>query len=187
MHSDADFNSWVMSRTVRQEYARMPRYLTLVALWSYLLFCIPPAVGAFEPLNQPGLFHASPHKSQLIQDHLNLGMQYAREGRLQEAIGHLKYCIGLDASFADAYYLLGLVYYHLGLSHIRETDYTMSKVLELQPGHLDARVYRGLTRMRLGAFEAAEQDFRTILTYAPDMVLVRRDLDSANLRQGNIE
>ncbi|MEE8302744.1 MAG: FG-GAP-like repeat-containing protein, partial [Candidatus Tectomicrobia bacterium] len=114
-------------------------------------------------------------------------MQHAREGRLQEAIGHLQYSIGLDAASVDAHYLLGLVYYHLGLSHIPETDYAMSKVLELQPSHLDARIYRGLTRMRLGAFVEAEQDFRHILTYAPDMVPVRRDLAASYLRQGKIK
>jgi Flp pilus assembly protein TadD len=133
------------------------------------------------------LFQPHPHRSELLQQHLQAGMQGAREGRLQEAIGHLKYCIALDASFVDAYYLLGLVYYHLGLSHVQETDYAMSKVLELQPGHLDARVYRGLTRMRLGAFAAAEQDFKAVLTHAPEMAQVRRDLATTYLRQGKIE
>jgi hypothetical protein len=106
---------------------------------------------------------------------------------LQDAIGHFKYCIGLDATFLDAYFMLGLVYYHLGLSYLRETDYAMSKVLELQPLHPDALIYRGLTRMRLGAFAAAEQDFKTILSIAPEMLPIQRDLASAYLRQGKMD
>jgi tetratricopeptide (TPR) repeat protein len=144
-------------------------------------------ICAADSLDQPPLFQTHPQRSDLSQQHLQDGVQAAREGRLQEAIGHLKYCIGLDSSFVDAYYLLGLVYYHLGLSHVQETDYAMSKVLELQAGHLDARVYRGLTRLRLGAFAAAEQDFKVVLTYAPNMAPVRRDLGTAYLRQGKIE
>jgi len=143
-------------------------------------------VGAVEPLRQHGLFHPHPQRQQVIRQHFELGKQRAREGRLHEAMGHLQYCIGLDATHVDAYYLLGLVYYHLGLSHLRETDYAMSKVVELRPGHLDALVYRGLTRLRLGAFAAAEQDFNAILAHVPDMVPVRRDLAGAYLRQGKI-
>jgi Tfp pilus assembly protein PilF len=155
------------------------------------LFCgwifWPALLHAANSLKQPDLFQPHPQRSELLQQHLQAGMQGAREGRLQEAIGHLKYCIALDASFVDAYYLLGLVYYHLGLSYVQETDYAMSKVIELQPDHLNARVYRGLTRMRLGAFAAAEQDLQVVLSHAPEMALVRRDLATTYLRQGKIE
>ena len=106
-------------------------------------------------LLQPGLFKLQPERQQLARQHFQHGVTHAREGRLQSAIGHLKYTIGLDPTNVDAYFMLGLVYYHLGLSHLRETDYAMNKVLELQPKHPDALIYRGLTRMRLGAFAAA--------------------------------
>lgn len=161
------------------------RYAVLGMCW-WLLFMSAGVTSATEPLLQPGLFQPHRKSQELLQQHLRLGMQFARQGVLQDAIGHLKYCIGLDASFVDAYYLLGLIYYHLGLSYLRETDYAMSKVLELQSGHVDALVYRGLTRMRLGAFAAAEHDFLQILTYAPDTLPVRRDLAGAYLRQGKI-
>ncbi len=137
-------------------------------------------------LKQPGLFHPQAQRQQLMHEHFQHGVAQARAGALLAAIGHFKYCIGLDATHVDAYFMLGLVYYHLGLSHLRETDYAMTKVLELQTQHIDARVYRGLTRMRLGAFADAEEDFRTILSYAPDTLPVQRDLASAYLRQGKI-
>jgi ASPIC and UnbV/FG-GAP-like repeat/Tetratricopeptide repeat len=156
--------------------------LMLVSLWLGVM--TPGHRIQAEPLQQPNLFTPHPQRQALLQEHFQLGVQRAREGLLQEAIGHFKYCIGLDAAFVDAYYLLGLVYYHLGLSYLRETDYAMGKVLELQPSNLDALVYRGLTRMRLGDFVAAEKDFLTILTYAPETVPVRRDLAGAYLRQG---
>ncbi len=149
------------------------------------------ATGTFLPMpaaaqSQPGLFQPHAQRQQLIQAHFQRGVTQARTGFLQEAIGHFKYCIGLDSTYVDAYYMLGLVYYHLGLSHLRETDYAMTKVLELQADHIDAFVYRGLTRMRLGAFAAAERDFQTILSYAPETLQVQRDLASAYLHQGKI-
>jgi Flp pilus assembly protein TadD len=142
------------------------------------------AYAQLQPLRQPQLFQPHPQRQQLLQQHMQLGIAQAKAGSLHDAIGHFKYCIGLDSTYADAYFMLGLVYYHLGLSYLRETDYAMSKVLELQPEHLEALVYRGLTRMRLGAFAAAEHDFQTILTYAPETLPVRRDLAGAYLRQG---
>ncbi|MCZ6873743.1 MAG: FG-GAP-like repeat-containing protein [bacterium] len=169
----------------RRAYLKV--FTCLVLLSCYILLPCLPIVFAADVLKQPGLFQPHPHRSALLQHHLQAGMQAAREGRLQEAIGHLKYCVALDASFVDAYYLLGLVYYHLGLSHVHETDYAMSKVLDIQPKHLEARIYRGLTRMRLGTFAGAEEDFKTVLTHVPNMVLVRKDLAAAYLRQGNMK
>jgi hypothetical protein len=103
------------------------------------------------------------------------------------AIGHFQYCTGLDAEFLDAHFMLGLVYYHLGLAYLYETDYAMSRVLELQHTHPDALIYRGLTRMRLGAFAAAEQDFKALLALAPETLPIQRDLANAYLRQGKID
>lgn len=160
-------------------------YLLALLLCAWMLW--PALLDAADALQQPNLFQPPPQRSDLLQQHLQAGMQSARAGRLQEAIGHLKYCIALDASWVDPYYLLGLVYYNLGLGYVQETDYVMSKVIELQPDHLEARVYRGLTRMRLGAFAAAEQDLKVVLAHAPDMALARKDLATTYLRQGKIE
>jgi hypothetical protein len=163
------------------------RLKTVVSLCGWLLIVWLSVGLAGEPLQQQQqLFQPHAQRQRLVQEHFRRGVQLAKEGFLHEAIGHFHYCIGLDASFTDAYYLLGLVYYHLGLGYLPETDYAMSKVLELRPGHLDALVYRGLTRMRLGAFAAAEQDFTVILTYAPDTLPIRRDLANAHLRQGHL-
>ena len=133
-----------------------------------------------------GLFGPSAQRQQLIQEHFQYGVDRARAGELQIAIGHFQYCIGLDANFIDAHFMLGLVYYHLGLAYLHETDYAMSRVLELHPSHPDALIHRGLTRMRLGAFASAEQDFKALLTLAPDTLPVKRDLANAYLRQGKI-
>jgi hypothetical protein len=170
-------------RPRRRRRDARPRSAVIIGLFFLLIVGCLQAFG--EPLRQPGLFHPPPQRQQLVQQHFQLGVQRAREGLLQEAIDHLKYCVGLDPLFVDAYYILGLVYYHIGLSHLRETDYAMSKVLELQPGHVDALVYRSLTRMRLGAFAAAESDFKTILSLAPETLPIRRDLANAYLRQGS--
>ncbi len=134
-----------------------------------------------------GLFTPSPQRQPLIREHFQHGVSRARAGDLQIAIGHFQYCIGLDATFLDAHFMLGLVYYHLGLPYLHETDYAMSRVLELQDSHPDALIHRGLTRMRLGAFAAAEQDFKALLALAPDTLPVQRDLANAYLRQGKID
>ena len=133
------------------------------------------------------LFQPSPHRQQLIREHFQHGVNRARVGDLHTAIGHFQYCTGLDAGFTEAHFMLGLVYYHLGLAYLYETDYAMSRVLELQPIHPDALVYRGLTRMRLGAFAAAEQDFQALLALAPETLPVQRDLANAYLRQGKFD
>jgi tetratricopeptide (TPR) repeat protein len=160
--------------------------VTILGLGLVLLMLGNTVPASADPLYQANLFQPHGQRQSLVQQHFQHGITQARAGLLQEAIGHFKYCIGLDSTFTDAYFMLGLVYYHLGLSYLRETDYAMSKVLELHPGHLDALVYRGITRMRLGAFAAAEQDFHSILSYAPETLPVQRDLASAYLRQGKI-
>jgi hypothetical protein len=133
------------------------------------------------------LFSPSPQRQQLILEHFQHGVRRAREGELHQAIGHFQYCTGLDAEFLDAHFMLGLVYYNLGLAYLYETDYAMSRVLELHSTHPDALVYRGITRMRLGAFAAAEKDFKALLALAPETLPVQRDLANAYLRQGKFD
>jgi hypothetical protein len=133
------------------------------------------------------LFSPSPQRQQLVREHFQHGVRRARAGELHMAIGHFQYCTGLDADFLDAHFMLGLVYYHLGLAYLHETDSAMSRVLELNPAHPDALVYRGITRMRLGAFAAAERDFKALLALAPETLPVQRDLANAYLRQGKLD
>lgn len=150
-----------------------------------ILFGLPAQVGVAQA--QTGLFQASPQRQQIVREHFQHGVSRAKAGELQTAIGHFQYCIGLEPGFIDAHFTLGLVYYHLGLAYLHETDYAMSRVLELEASHPDALIHRGLTRMRLGAFAAAEQDFKALLALAPDTLPVRRDLANAYLRQGKID
>lgn len=157
-------------------------------VWAVMvtLFCSAyPQTLAAQSLT--GLFTSSSQRQLLIREHFQHGVSRARAGDLQTAIGHFQYCIGLDAAFIDAHFMLGLVYFHLGLAYLHETDYAMSRVLELQVSHPNALVYRGLTRMRLGAFAAAEKDFKTLLAWAPETLPVKRDLANAYLRQGKID
>ncbi len=156
-----------------------------IALVSLFLYGLLAQIVAAQA--QTSLFQLSPRRQALVREHFQHGVSRARSGELQTAIGHFQYCIGLDPTFTDAHFMLGLVYYHLGLAYLHETDYAMSRVLELQTRHPDALIYRGLTRMRLGAFAAAEHDFKTLLDLAPDTLPIRRDLANAYLRQGKID
>ena len=160
------------------------RWYLWVVIWTVCYGLHPQMLAAQD---RTGLFTPSPQRQQLIREHFQHGVSRARAGELHMAIGHFQYCTGLDAEFLDAHFMLGLVYYHLGLAYLYETDYAMSRVLELQQTHPDALVYRGLTRMRLGAFAAAEQDFKALLAMAPETLPVQRDLANAYLRQGEFD
>ncbi len=61
-----------------------------------------------------------------------------------------------------------------------------SKILEAAPGHPLVLIHRGRTRLRLGAFAAAEQDLKRVMASFPDLLRTRRELAVAYLRQGKI-
>ena len=172
----------------RRRHAWDPTWGRALCQW---LAIIAIALHAYPQISaaqgRANLFHPSPHRHQLVREHFQHGVERARAGDLHTAIGHFQYCAGLDADFIDAHFMLGLVYYHLGLAYLYETDYAMSRVLELQHRHPDALAYRGITRMRLGAFAAAERDFKALLALAPEMLPAQRDLANAYLRQGKFD
>lgn len=61
-----------------------------------------------------------------------------------------------------------------------------SKVLEAAPGHPLILIHRGRTRLRLGAFAAAEQDLEPVVASFPDLLPARRELAVVYLRQGKL-
>ena len=162
------------------------RACRVVAVAVSLLTLGAPIWSTTRALAQPGLVDPPSQRQELIERHLRLGVERAEEGLLREAIAYFQYCIELDSSSEEAYYFLGLVYFRLGLSHLHELDHAMSKVLELRPGHSDALAYRALTRLQLGAFAAAGQDFKALLTHDPALVAARRDLAGVYLRQNKL-
>ena len=131
----------------KARFGAKPRLDSSVAVCVCLLVLIVPGLTATASLQAPDPFQGHPQAQQLLEE-LQLGMQRAEEGRLEEAIDHF------------------------------------GRILEAAPGHPLVLVHRGRTRLRLGAFAAAEQDLTPVLASFPDLLPARRELAVAYLRQG---
>ncbi len=61
-----------------------------------------------------------------------------------------------------------------------------STILEMAEGHPLALLSRAQTRMRLGAFAEAAQDYEPLVSAYPDLLPAFRELSEAYLRQGQL-
>ena len=106
--------------------------------------------------------------------HINLGAEYDRAGRREEALAMYKKAIELDPNAsAEAYYNLGLAYYEKGRKEDAVAMY--KKALELKPY---AEMYNniGVTYSDLGRLEEAVAAFKKALEMNPNLPDARRNL-----------
>ncbi|MFQ5680174.1 MAG: tetratricopeptide repeat protein, partial [Gemmatimonadota bacterium] len=104
----------------------------------------------------------------LPEDHLRFndyGIGLLRQQDLEGALEAFREVVRLDPRYADGYVNLARV--HLAAGAFSEAEGALARALELEPGFLKARYFRGLVHFRLGRFEEALSDFQAVLRAFP--------------------
>lgn len=106
----------------------------------------------------------------------NLGLNYARIGRLDEAIREFQFALKLNPFLPDAYNNLGNAYAVSG--RLNEAIAEYQKHIMLNPNHLDTHYNLGIIYRNIGLIREARKEFETILRLKPDDADAREILES---------
>jgi Tfp pilus assembly protein PilF len=120
-----------------------------------------------------------------LMAHLNLGIEYRRQGKLDEAIGQLKRLLQLSPDYPKAHYNLGVVYLDKG--DLDEASSCFLRVLEIEPNHAEAYNGLGLVFYKQGRFDTAISYFQRALQIEPELSGAHNNLGNAFMSQGDFE
>lgn len=101
------------------------------------------------------------HSSEAVQA-FNVGVRYFNERNFNAAIPHFDEAISRDSNFMEAIYARGASKYYLRAEQSALTD--LSRVLEMQPDHIDARALRGAIHYETDRWDEALRDFNDVLS-----------------------
>ncbi|MBI5675808.1 MAG: tetratricopeptide repeat protein [Nitrospirae bacterium] len=115
----------------------------------------------------------SPNKA---RPHHNLGLEYAKQKRTDEAIKEFEISVMLKPDYVDAHYNLGIAYIDKGRVDDAINEY--QTVIKLKPDYVKAHNNLGLVYIDKGRVDDAIKEFQTILEISPDdYPLARKFLD----------
>ncbi|CAF1321316.1 unnamed protein product [Adineta steineri] len=97
-----------------------------------------------------------------VNDHLEKGKKLLATGQLADALTHFHSAIEADPKNYVAYFRRAAVYLGMGKSKAALPD--LSKVIELKPDFIAARMQRGNLLLKQGDFDEAKTDFENVLT-----------------------
>jgi len=115
----------------------------------------------------------------------NLGIGFAEEGRLDEAIVLFRKSIDLYPSEPDAHYNLAVALDQLGQEEQAANE--LVTVLRLDPGFAAAHDNLGVLLARSGNFADAERHFREALRLDPSSPLTRNNLGNIAQERGRVD
>jgi tetratricopeptide (TPR) repeat protein len=90
------------------------------------------------------------------EEHLDKGVEYAEQGRIDDAIAQFSEAIELDPQFGWAYHNRGFTYFLLG-NYQRAID-DFDEAIRLDPQDAETRASRALAYTGLGKDQEAERD-----------------------------
>ncbi|HDN79272.1 MAG TPA: tetratricopeptide repeat protein [Chloroflexi bacterium] len=108
------------------------------------------------------------------EDHIEKGIEYARQGKLDEAVAEFKEAIRLEPDNAKAHYNLGLVYDKQGQFDQAIAEY--KEAIRLDPNHVPARNNLGGIYYNQKRFDEAAAEFKEVIRIKPDYALAHRNL-----------
>jgi Flp pilus assembly protein TadD len=112
-----------------------------------------------------------------IDSHNNLGIIYAKLGRLREAHSELRLALKSGPDNADTHYNLGIVYDKMGELEKAVNEYLST--IKLAPWHHSARNNLGIVYLRLGLPARAASEFQEALALSPTDPAYSNNLDIA--------
>jgi len=140
--------------------ARNSTYRSRVALWADVI--------AKRPANARG--------------HHNLGIAFADEGRLNEAMAEYAEAIRIDPNYSLAHYSMGAAYLVEG--DLDQAIRYLSRSIQLKPGYADAYNQLGKALTDQGRYRAAIAQFRQAVRLNPKYVEAHYNLGTALARVG---
>ncbi len=108
------------------------------------------------------------------------GVQLARQGRLEEAVGAYERAIAAEPGLAEAHYNLGIA--HRALGHMQDAASCWRRAIELKPDLVPAHNNLGSALLELGQVDAAIAAHRRALAVDPRSLAALVNLGNA-LRQ----
>jgi protein O-mannosyl-transferase len=117
--------------------------------------------------------------------HESLGSMLSHQGKVDEALPHLRQALELHPDSAEAHYNLGVA-----LEASGQTDEAMAqfqKTLELQPGHFLARNNLGLVFLKTGRLGEAIAQFQKALEIQPNSPRAGNNLGMALAQKGLVD
>lgn len=118
-------------------------------------------------------------------EHVNKGMNAARQGRIEEAVLEFKTALKIEPETSDAYFGLGMVYQQKGL--LEEALSYYKKSIESDPTNTDAMFNIGSINMFREDFNAAIEMFQLLSKITPEDPQVFLNLGSSFLSLGQLD
>jgi Flp pilus assembly protein TadD len=115
--------------------------------------------------------------------HNGLGTILAREGRIDEAIGHYRAAIAIDARAPRPHFNLGLAMAYRGAWQQALVHY--QDALRLDGDYIRAHYQAGIAYLRLGRLDEAEASFRRAWDRDPESVEIIRHLGLVRAERGD--
>jgi predicted O-linked N-acetylglucosamine transferase (SPINDLY family) len=109
-----------------------------------------------------------------LADHLGLGLEHHRAGRLAEAARCYQEILAVEEDHADALHLLGVIAHQLG-DHSTAIE-LIESAIELQPRVADYHSNLGNALRAAGRLDDALASYRTALALRPDLVEAHSNL-----------
>lgn len=117
--------------------------------------------------------------------HNALGGLLAEQGRIEEALHHIRTAIALNPAYAQAHYSLGLTYANTG--HTEEAIKEYKIAINLQYENAEAHGNLGVVYAKLGMNEEAIAEYKTALMISPGSVKTHNNLGNLYSKLGHIE
>ena len=114
------------------------------------------------------MFRPDPELAATAEKHFQYGYQLLGKKQFDQSISQLLYVLSLAPRHRAAHFYVGLAYIEKGLTGLEQAAHHLSRAIEIDPSNPRQFHYRGVVRMRLGAYEDAVSDFRRMLQADPD-------------------
>ncbi len=116
--------------------------------------------------------------------HYNLGEVLQRDGRLEEAIDHIRLALQGDPTDEQAHYNLGVLLHRRG--ELDEAVVRYRRAIQINPGKVEARINLGIVLAQRGQLEEAMAQIREALKINPGSANAHDTLGWVLVRRGEL-
>jgi len=180
--------AWVYGKIIARKRSRVLAGLLLAGIAAGLI-----GLGQ-KTLKQIQVWHSSetlwkhvisvfPHTVPIA--HNNLGLDYSRQGRLDEALSHYQKAVMIDPGYVEAHSNLGILYHSQG--KFNEALSCYAQALSIDPHYVEAENNRGLTYFAMGRHDQSLSSLNGALAINPDFAEAHYNLGHMHAAQGMLD
>ncbi len=116
------------------------------------------------------------------RDHYNLGLIYAKRGKLDEGIDHLQTAVRLKPDYFEAHNNLGVSFINKG--RLEEAEEHLTIALKLKPDYAEAYNNLGILYEMKGSFDDAVKEYQSAIELNHDFVMAHLGLGAVYKKKG---